>query len=426
MPEIAIVGLGFVGLTTGLCLAEKGHSVRGVDRDAGRMETIRRGKIPFHEPHLLEALGRHLGQGFRLAADSREALSGADAVFICVGTPGTDEGGANLSFVVQAAREAAEHSSREKYPVVVVKSTVPPGSTAGPVYAALEESGRRIGGDIGLAVAPEFLREGHAWEDSVNPDRVVVGAVDDRAGEILELVLGCFSAPVRLVSATEAEFIKYLSNTLLATLISFSNEQAMLARKIGDIDIARAFGILHEDKRWRGEPAAMTSYAFPGCGFGGYCLPKDTAALRNVARDHGMADTMLESVLRVNRQARADAAERIAAASDPLAPIGVLGLSFKPGSDDVRDSPAADIIGRLIDGGRKNIVAHDPMAMAAYAGAFKHPIRYRETAEQVVAECGTVAILAAWPEYRALDYAGKRVLDCRYCLPPGVAMEGWS
>ena len=419
-PLIAVFGLGFVGLTTALCLAEKGCRVKGFDSDPAKARRLGRGEIPFHEPGLGEALARHTESGgFALAGTPSEAVAGSEFIFICVGTPTSPSGRADLSHLLAAA-ESLEISPSIK-PLVLVKSTVPPGSTAGPVRAALEKGGLLLGRDFHLAATPEFLREGKAWDDSLQPDRIVAGLADPGAEGPVRGLFGRFKAPLRLMRATEAEFVKYLSNSLLATLISFANEQALLARAIGDINVPEMFRVLHEDRRWNGQPAGMTSYVFPGCGFGGYCLPKDVLGLLALTRDLGLGGDMLAAVMRVNAQAKADAARRIAlAAGSASRPIAILGLSFKPGSDDVRDSPAAGIISELLSLGYSRLSAHDPEAMANYAAVYGHPVEYGREAAELVARAEVVALLTAWPEYLELDLSGKTVVDCRYFLEPST------
>jgi UDPglucose 6-dehydrogenase len=411
-----VFGLGFVGLTTALCLAEKGYRLKGFDCDPAKAGRLAKGEIPFHEPGLGEALVRHVRDGrFSLAESFAEAAAGAEYAFLCVGTPAAPSGRADLSHLLAAAEMLAEAITPASQPTVFVKSTVPPGSTAGPVREALESGGLRLGQDFHLAATPEFLREGKAWEDANQPDRIVAGLADPGAEEPVRRLFGRFAAPLRLLTATEAEFVKYLSNSLLATLISFANEQALLARAIGGLDVAKTFRVLPEEHRWSGRPAGMTSYVFPGCGFGGYCLPKDVKALLALARDFGLEGDMLAAALRVNEQAKIDAARRISrAAGDPSKRIAVLGLSFKPGSDDVRDSPAAGVIGELLSLGYSRISAHDPEAMDNYAAAYGHRIEYGRDAAAIVDTADVVALLTAWPEYGELDLAGKNVVDCRY------------
>ena len=418
-PAVAVFGLGFVGLTTALCLAEKGYRVKGFECDPARAGRLARGEIPFREPGLGEALVRQARAGrFALADSPVEAAAGAGYAFLCVGTPAGPSGRADLSQLLAVAETLAEAISPAVQPTVFVKSTVPPGSTAGPVREALEKGGLCLGRDFHLAAAPEFLREGLAWEDANRPDRIVAGLANPEAEEPVRRLFGGFDAPLRILTATEAEFVKYLSNSLLATLISFANEQAMLARAVGDIDVAKTFRVLHEDHRWSGRPAGMTSYVFPGCGFGGYCLPKDAQALLSLMREFGLDGEMLAAALRVNEEAKIDAARRISrAAGDTSRPIAILGLSFKPGSDDIRDSSAAGIIGELLSRGHSRIMAHDPIAMESYAAAFGHPIEYCPDAAAMTARAEVVALLTAWPEYGELDLAGKNVVDGRYFLP---------
>ena len=418
-PRIAMFGLGFVGLTTALCLAEKGDSIKGFDCDSAKAERLARGEIPFLEPGLGEALVRHAGAGrFSLAAGPAEAAAGAEYAFICVGTPAGLSGRTDLSPVLAAAEMIGQAITPAIQPTVFVKSTVPPGSTAGPIREALEKGGLRLGRDFHLAATPEFLREGRAWEDANQPDRIVAGLADPGAEAPLRRLFGRFAAPLRLMTATEAEFVQYLSNSLLATLISFANEQAILARAIGGLDVARTFRVLHEDHRLSGRDG-LASYIFPGCGFGGHCLPKDVQAFLALARDFGLDGHMLAAALKVNGQAKIDAARRIAlAAGDTSKRIAVLGLSFKPGSDDVRDSPAADIISELLSLGYSSIMAHDPEAMENYAAAYGHPIEYCRNAADMVARADVVALLTAWPEYGELDLAGKIMVDGRYFFEP--------
>ena len=418
--RVGVVGLGFVGLTTALCLAEKGCLVRGYDAAPEKAAALRRGNVPFHEPGLPAALSRHLDGGFILADDLAGAVAGADYVFLCVGTPSDEEGGADLRPLLTVIEEMAAHLSRDSYPIVIVKSTVPPGTTDGPVRQTLAACGVRPDVDAGLVTMPEFLREGYAWRDALEPDRVVIGCAGEKTGRKASALAALFAGPTRLVSPSEAEFIKYLSNAFLATMISFSNEMAMFARAVGDIDVARAFRILHEDSRWHGRPAGMASYAFPGCGFGGYCLPKDSLALRKAMLDNGRPAEIISAVLSVNAEAKKDAARRIAAMTDDFStPIGILGLSFKPGSDDVRDSPAAAIIAELEAEGYSTILAHDPMAAENFTRTYESRVEIVANAQEVVGRSRVIAIITAWPEYRNLEFFGKKLLDCRFLLSTG-------
>lgn len=419
--SIAVLGLGFVGLTTALGLAQKGQAVIGFDTDPKRRAAIAEGIIPFHEPGLDTALATHLGKRFLVADNIQKALQNAQTIFLCVGTPCGENGAANLSILTDAIRQVIEASSNENYRLLVIKSTVPPGTTSETIRDFLTGIGHPPGEKFGLASNPEFLREGYAWDDFINPDRIVLGVSSDRDWQTLASVYSDFAAPAHRVTPTEAEFIKYLSNTLLATMISFSNEMAMLAQRVGDIDIQRTFGILHQDKRWTGSPASMASYVYPGCGYGGYCLPKDTQAMAYLARSKGLEPEILESVIRTNKKIKISAVDRIIAAANTETTIGILGLSFKPDSDDVRDSPAKDLIENLLSRGYNKILAHDPISITNFSDTFSLPISYRNALDDMLAESDVLVIATAWNDYRTLNSAAceKPIIDLRYCLTEG-------
>ncbi len=421
---IAVFGLGFVGLTTALGFAEKGFRVHGFEADAARAQSLAAGAVPFYEPMLEEKLRQHAGVNFFLCATAEEALRAAEAVFLCVGTPQDADGRADLRDLRAALDAVIAHTPKGRFRAVIVKSTVPPGTTHHELRAHLEQAGRKCGVDLGLASNPEFLREGLAWDDFLRADRVVLGVDDEKSAELLKKIYAPFGAPVHVLSPNTAEFVKYLSNALLATLISFSNEMAMIAGAAGGIDIARAFRILHEDRRWSGRPAAMTGYAWPGAGFGGYCLPKDVAALRARARELGAEAPLLDAVLSVNAAIKRHVAGRVAAAAQNKAMrIGILGLSFKPGSDDVRDSPAAAVIAGLRERGFGNIAAYDPMATASFRKAYPD-LRLRDAGglDRLCAESDLLVLLTAWPEFRDLPRdARRKLLDFRYFLGDGAA-----
>jgi UDPglucose 6-dehydrogenase len=417
-PRVAVIGLGFVGLTTALGFARKGFTVRGFDASGRITRSLRAGRLLFHEPHLPEQMRALAGKRFFICGSLAEAIAEADVIFYCVGTPQDRSGAADLSFLQQAVRDTLKTLPSGRQPTLVIKSTVPPGATARHIVPLFAKAGRRIGRDIGLANNPEFLREGIAWEDFIRPDRVVIGAGDDMSFETVARLYAPFRTRVCRVTPGTAEFIKSVSNALLATLISFANETSMVADAVGGIDVKAAFRTLHLDRRWSGAPAKMTGYLFPGCGFGGYCLPKDIAALLHTARAAGVKADVLRGVISANDAIARHFAEKIVRATTPRTRIGILGLAFKPGSDDVRDTPAARIIGLLLKRGRKNLVAYDPMANEAYQRACGHPIQYAGSVKELVARSDALALLTAWPEFRAAKktFASRPVFDGRYCL----------
>lgn len=409
---ITVLGLGFVGLTTALGFAEKGEKVFGYDVDAAKTASLKNGHIPFHEEGLDAALAKHQNANFVIVDDVQQAIRESDVIFLCVGTPQGDNGAADLKYIFSAIDMIAEAGSSGAPKIVVVKSTVPPGTAQNHVLPYIERKNL----NVHLASNPEFLREGCAYDDFMNPDRVVIGCDAPHVESVLTKLYEPFKAPVHFVSLSGAEFIKYLSNTLLSTMISYANEMSMIADAIGNIDVARSFKILHEDKRWSGNPANMASYAYPGCGFGGYCLPKDTAALAAAARQSGVKPDILDSVLATNARIKAHWIDKIAAEADRDKPLVVLGLSFKPNSDDVRQTPSYDIIKGLLDKGFKTIHAYDPLANEAFKNAYDLPLVYHDDLSAAVESGGTVVILTAWPEFAAKKNVlkGKKVFNLRY------------
>lgn len=418
---ISVIGLGFVGLTTALGFAEFGHKVYGVEQDAARLAEIRTGKLPFAEPGLDDALTRHLHKSF-LPVDTTEAQlvwPECDAIYFCVGTPYGEKGAADLSYLRQAVKTVMEClRGQAGFRVLAVKSTVPPGTTQREIMPYAESLGGKTGENIGIANNPEFLREGHCWDDFIHADRIVLGVSDDKTKSVLRQVYAATKIPVYCVSLNTGEFIKYLSNTLLATLISYANEMADAAEHIGDIEIRRAFEILHLDKRWNG--GAMASYVFPGCGYGGYCLPKDTNAFLACANLAGSKASILRQVIAVNESMPRRSAEKIIAAlgSDKRKKIGILGLSFKPGSDDCRYSPSALIIGELWRRGYRHIAAYDPQATDKFRALYDFSLEYCDDYTDIIDRADVLAILTAWDDFRDIgERTAKPVIDCRYMLP---------
>ncbi|TXK49258.1 UDP-glucose/GDP-mannose dehydrogenase family protein [Pontibacter qinzhouensis] len=412
---ITVLGLGFVGLTTALGFSKKGFKVYGVDVNAQKLEKIKNYEVPFYEPHLEEALRDELGNNFIVDASLEEAVNNSKAIIICVGTPGKEDGSADLTYLLDAVKNVFE-SSDGTFKVIVTKSTVPPSTISRQVKPYVEQLNREYNKPVGLASNPEFLREGYAWDDFMNPDRVVIGVEDEQSKEILNQIYQPFKAPIHYVNYNSAEFIKYLSNTLLSTLISFSNEMAMVADHIGDIDVARAFKILHEDKRWHGQPAAMSSYVYPGCGYGGYCLPKDTAALSSIAQENGFTARILDANLQINEEIKEHMAEKIAAVASKDSTIGILGLSFKSNSDDVRFTPSKFIIEKLLEKGYTNIVAYDPMANEVFKASYNLPISYVDSLETLVEQSDELVLLTNWSEFKENEelLKTKRLFDFRY------------
>lgn len=413
---ITILGLGFVGLTTGLGFSKKGFQTYGIDIDEARLNMLKNYEIPFHEPHLKEVLEETLGNSFHLDVPFEEAIKKSEAIFICVGTPSSEDGSADLKYLLGAIEQVLDVEDN-KFKVIVTKSTVPPSTVSKKVKPFIDEKLKVLNRDIGLASNPEFLREGYCWEDFIDPDRVVIGVQDERSKVVLDKIYKPFNAPIHYVSYNSAEFIKYLSNTLFSTLISYSNEMSMIADSIGDIDIPKAFRVLHEDKRWSGTPAPMASYVYPGCGYGGYCLPKDTAAMNSIAKEYGVTPHMLSGNLETNEKIKDFAASKVLSQVNKDEVIGILGLSFKPESDDVRLTPSKDIIEKLLANGYQNIIAYDPVANDSFREAYPHfNIGYEDSLEDLLGKTDNVVVITTWKEFREKQTSinQKNVFDLRY------------
>lgn len=412
---ITVFGLGFVGLTTALGFAHLGYKVYGIDVDNKRKDILRHGKIPFYEPYMEEELKKNLNSNFIVTDDVEEAIKSSEYVFYCVGTPYGKNGSADLTYLFSAIDSTIEAIKDKKFRVLVTKSTIPPSTTEEKIYPYVKSKGE-ISEHIGIANNPEFLREGHCFKDFMEADRIVLGINDERSKEMLVSLYKPMNVPIKCVTYSTGEFIKYLSNTLLATLISYSNEMAEVAENIGGIEVAEAFKILHMDKRWNN--CNMTSYVYPGCGYGGYCLPKDTNALYSQSVEKGYEPKILKNVISINDNISKSICARIIKDIDKEGTIGILGLSFKPDSDDVRDTPAAKIITCLIEKGYKKIVVYDPVAEDEFKKKYKElEIDYCIDMEDLYSKSDVIAIVTAWKQFNDVKkYPKKKIIDCRYML----------
>ena len=369
--KVSVIGTGYVGLVSGVCLAERGHDVTCVDVDASKVEQINRGVPPIHEEGLQPLLKRNLDQRFRATMDLRQAVLDSEISLIAVGTP-FDGDQIDLRYIKEAARQiGAALQAKSSYHVVVVKSTVVPGTTDGVVLPILEQaSGKRAGPDFGVGMNPEFLREGSAVADFLNPDRIVLGALDDRTAKAMGELYVPFAGVDRLcASPRTAEMIKYAANSLLATMISFSNEIGNLCAAVGGIDVLEVMKGVHLDKRLspilstgeRITPAFVT-YLEAGCGFGGSCFPKDLKALVAHGRNAGLPMRLLEAVVQVNESQPKQVLTLLRRQFPALkgVRVSVLGLAFKPGTDDIRESPALPVVRELLAEGAV-VTAYDPV-----------------------------------------------------------------
>ena len=410
--NVAVVGTGYVGLVTGVCLAELGHDVVCVDSDARRIEQIRRGEAPFFERDLEGLLGRHVGARLRVSTDLRAAVLASELTLIAVGTPFVD-GKIDLGAVRTVTRDIGEAlRDHETFHAVVVKSTVVPGTTQNVVLPLLEEaSGLKAGERFGVGMNPEFLTEGQAVEDFMAPDRLVLGAGDDATYGLLARLYEALpdNIPRLRASPTTAELIKYTSNALLATMISFANEIGNLSDILDEADVVDVMHGVHLSRYLSpiggdGAPvrAPISSFLEAGCGFGGSCLPKDVRALIAHGEGLGRRLPLLEAVMRVNEQ-RPD--EMMAVISDALetldgARVTVLGLAFKPDTDDVRESPAVPIIERL-SRATAHVCVHDPVVtkLPDSVVAFDN-VRLTADLEAAIEGADAVVLTTRWEHYR--------------------------
>ncbi|MCA1815349.1 MAG: UDP-glucose/GDP-mannose dehydrogenase family protein [Acidobacteria bacterium] len=393
--HIAVIGTGYVGLVTGACFAEFGVNVTCVDVDEQKIADLREGRLPIYEPGLDQLVAKNTQAGrLSFTTSLREAVEQSLVIFLAVGTPPREDGAADLKYVEQAAREIAEHMNG--YKVVVTKSTVPVGTGE---YLRRLIGERRPGAKFGVVSNPEFLREGAAIDDFMRPDRVVIGCRDEEAVAIMRDLyrpLFLIETPFVITSVEAAELTKYAANAFLATKISFINEIANLCDRIGcDVhDVARAIGMDNRIGR---------KFLHPGPGYGGSCFPKDTRALLAVAREFKTDSLIVEAVVEVNRRQRQRMIEKINALLPDAAGkrVAVLGLSFKPETDDMRESPSIEIVGALVERGAR-VRAYDPAAMEA-ARPLLPAIEYAEDEYAATEGADLLVFLTEWNQFRALS-----------------------
>jgi len=412
--RITIVGGGYVGLVTGACFAELGHTVDIVEIDAEKAATINAGRALIHERGLDALLEQHAGKRLRAGTDY-SPVAEADLSFICVGTPPAADGSADLSMVAAAGRSIGEALRGGKHPhTVVVKSTVPPGTTENLVVPTVGRYSSRD--DIGFAMNPEFLREGRAVEDFLHPDRIVIGSRDDRSGGTVAAVYGGLSAPVVRCGLTAAEMIKYASNALLATKISFANEVGNVCKCLG-IDVYEVMEGVGMDHR------VSPHFLNAGAGFGGSCFPKDVSALVSLAESLGEEPALLRSVLDVNDRQPLRMLRLLEEKTGDLAGkrIAVLGLAFKENTDDIRESRAIPVIAELLRRGAA-VAAYDPLAAASMRRIFPE-IGYAASAAEALRGADACLVMTEWPEFSDLNgefdlmksrvvIEGRRILSC--------------
>lgn len=398
MSKIAVIGTGYVGLVTGTCFADLGNDVVCVDVIEEKVKNLNKGISPIYEPGLEEIIGRNLKAGrLRFTTDYEKALDGAKVVFIAVGTPESPDGSADMQYVQQAARSIGQYApGKAEQPLIIVnKSTVPIGT--GDLVGQLIRKECPAGFKLAVVSNPEFLREGQAVFDFLHPDRIVLGSEERWAGEEVAQLYEPLGAPVMVTDLRTAEMVKYASNALLATYISFINEIALICEKMGaDVkEVVRGMGY---DKRINAQ------FLQAGVGFGGSCFPKDVKALAHMAEKVSTTPHILNSVLTVNQAARdmfTEKVVRMLGGSVKGKKIGVLGLSFKADTDDMRESPSIDIIRSLQEQGAA-VQAFDPVAMEASRASLEG-VTYCADPYKAADGADALLLITAWNEFKQLD-----------------------
>lgn len=414
--KIGIIGTGYVGLPTGVGLAELGNQVTCIDREPSKIEALQAGKITLYEDGLEELFHKNVKAGcIQFTTSMKEGVSGADLVIIAVGTPPhpvTKE--ADMKYIHAAATELAEYLT--DYTVVATKSTVPVG-TGDDIEALISK--KNPFADFDVVSLPEFLREGFAVHDFFHPDRIVVGANTEKAKKVIKELYKPFEGKTNMlfVKRRSAETIKYASNAFLAIKIHYINEMADFCEKTGaDIcEVAKGMGL---------DTRIGNRFLNPGPGYGGSCFPKDTLALAYMARQNGVDMTLINATIKGNAERKKQMAQRILKSVKEIEhpKIAVLGLAFKDGTDDCRESPAMEIVGELVSQGA-DITAYDPKAMGTACALVGNKIQYADTMYQAIKDADVLAILTEWNEFKSLDLAQaahlmshKKIIDCRNLL----------
>lgn len=408
MIEINVVGLGFVGLTTAIGLSYKNLKIKAIESDLNKLNEIRNLNIPFYEPMLDKKLKYVLRNKNIFFTDKIQLnKKKTNVFFICIGTPSNKNGSANLNQIAMFLKKIKKIIKNEKI-LFVIKSTVPPYS--------IEKNFKHIFSkfkNVNFCSNPEFLREGSAWTDFFNSGKIVIGFEKNESKLIMSKIYKNFKDKKIFVNNVTAEFIKYLSNSMLANMISFSNDMAMLAEKIKNIDIKEAFNSIKLDSRWNGFPSAMSNYYHPGLGYGGYCLPKDIKSLKYLSKKYSKF-TILDQIDKINNNIFLHQYKKILKIKKKQN-LFILGLSFKPGSDDLRSSKSIQLIKKLIKK-KRNITAFDPLCYKSANHILGNKIKILK--KPFVAKNTTYILSTAWPSYiKFLSKIDKqKIIDLRYVI----------
>ncbi|NIP40478.1 MAG: nucleotide sugar dehydrogenase [Candidatus Aenigmarchaeota archaeon] len=417
--KIAVIGTGYVGLSTGVGFASKGNEVICVDIDKKKVEQVNKGVSPIYEPLLSEHLKKVLKEKKLRATDNlHEAIGKSEIVFVSVGTPSKEDGSIDLKYIENVSKDIGRSLTNKGYKLIVVKSTVVPETTGKVVIPLLERySGKKAGRDFGVCMNPEFLREGKAMEDFLNPDRIVIGGIDKKSGNILERLYENFDSKILRTDLKTAEMIKYASNAFLAIKISFSNEIGNVCKRLGiDVyDVMKGVGL---DKR------ISPHFLRAGAGYGGSCFPKDVDALVRKAKDLKYEPRLLEEVQDLNRRQKVGMVDLLERKIGDLKgkEICVLGLAFKPDTDDIRGASSVEILSKLTEKGAK-VRAYDPKAEGNTRRIFPD-VDYTENVKDAIKGSDACLIVTEWEEFRKLEdkdfkkMRSKIIIEGRKILDP--------
>ncbi len=420
--RISIIGTGYVGTVSAVCFAELGHEVICVDVDKSKIDRINAGIPPIYEEGLPELLKKHAGKRLSATSDYDFAVMNSDVSFICVGTPSDPDGNIDLG-IVKAASASLGDSLRVKkgYHVIVVKSTVVPETTEKVVLPIIEKHSGKRAGDFGIVMNPEFLREGKAVYDFMHPDKIVVGSLDKKSGDIVASLYNGLDCEVTRTNPRTAEMIKYANNSFLATKISFANEVGNICKEL-DIDTYEVMSAIGKDFR------IGKYFLNAGAGFGGSCFPKDVKALIGKAKEIGYEPVLLKSVITVNERQPGRMVQLLKNKLGSLRgrKIAVLGLAFKNDTDDIRESRSIPVIKELLDNGA-DVSAYDPMANGNMKKLFGN-VRYHSSAEDALSGADACLIMTEWDEFKSLDrefnvMTNRLIIDGRHMLTPRKDVE---
>ena len=415
--KISIIGMGYVGLVTGICFCDYGHKVICIEKDEKKIKDLNDNKEIIYEPGLKKLLKKHVNKNFFPSNDINNAVQKTNITFIAVGTP-FEKGQFSTKFLKNAARDIGlALRNKKKFHVIVVKSTVIPGTTDNLIKKQIEKfSKKKAGKDFGLSMNPEFLREGEAINDFINSDRIVVGADTTKTKNIVKKIYSRFkNVPILFTNNKTAELIKYTSNSLLANLISFSNEISNIGDKIGDINFNEVIKAVSLDRRIAIKVGkkkyfpGIVSYMEPGCGFGGSCFPKDVKALSSLAKTIKSDDNILKNIIKTNEKQIIKLSQIVLKnVKKGKNKVLILGLSFKPGTDDIRESPSIKLIEQLLKYKNIDIEVFDPIALENTMKKFKNRIKYGNKLSNSIVGKDIIIVMTKWSIFSNLDLKLKK------------------